>query len=382
MNILVTGARAPISVDIARTLITSGHQVWLADTMRFPIGRFCPGIAGYKRIPSPKFNFSNFSAEIVKICTQQKIDYIVPTCEEVFWLANVQGLPAHTQLRTTSFNSLARLHNKHEFALLADQFGFGADENQYIASADALDAALAKIADATDYVAKPVFSRFASQTLISPTKETLGRINPTVSAPWLIQKRALGTEYCVYCLAENGELLTYVAYLPKYRLSKHGASVYFEPVTEPGLEEMAKAFIKATHFSGQISFDVIATKNRYIAIECNPRGTSGAHLLAQTPALYGDALLGHAPDAQVVHREPAMLALPLLLSHPGLVLSAHSRSALSCAYDAMYKAGVPLRLQMLGLIEMLGVSILDSVGVLQATTADIEWNGEEILGAA
>jgi len=37
MNILVTGARAPIAADIAKALAQSGHKVWMADNLRTPI---------------------------------------------------------------------------------------------------------------------------------------------------------------------------------------------------------------------------------------------------------------------------------------------------------------------------------------------------------
>jgi hypothetical protein len=314
---------------------------------------------------------------VIETCTTFKIAHVIPTCEEVFWLSKINDLPAYTALRTSSYEVLRQLHNKHAFSLLADKLGFGAQHNILVDSEDGLREAIATVNDTTMYVAKPVFSRFASNTLISPTRKALSRIQPTKPVPWLIQKKAEGIEYCIYCLAQAGELLTHVTYIPQYRLGKNGASVYFEAVNMTDLENMARAFIKEVGFTGQISFDVIASEHQIVAIECNPRGTSGAHLLAQQPQMFSDSLLGGHPYRQPDQMTPVMLALPLLFSHPSILIPAN-RHAYSAAYDAMTKAGVPLWVQFLGLAEMLRTSLSKSVGLLQATTADIEWNGEEV----
>ncbi len=376
MNILITSARAPISVDMACALIQQGHRVWLADSLRWPIGRFCENIAGYERLPSPRFAFDDFAAAIIVFCQKHKINFIVPTSEEVFWLAKINNLPAHTKLRTAPLPTLAQLHNKWTFAALATQLGYGAAENDLIQSQTELSAWIQQHQNLHEYVAKPVFSRFATQTLVSPNSRQLSHIKPTTNQPWLLQRRVIGQEYCTYNLAENGRLLAHCAYLPKYRLGKYSASLYFQPVSSSGLEKLCADFIKATNFSGQICFDVIETTTGFVALECNPRGTSGAHLLAQQPAYFAQALLGDKPIKTNIYTSAMMLTVPLLASHPGLLSSKQGRLDLGAATDAMSQAKLPFWAQLAGLSEVFYIALTKGIKPLHSSTHDIEWNGE------
>jgi hypothetical protein len=376
VNILITSACAPISVDIARILIQQGHRVWMCDSLRWPIGRFCPQIAGYERLPSPRFAFDDFAAAIIALCQKHKIDFIIPTSEEVFWLAKIKNLPAHTKLRTAALSTLAQVHNKWTFATLAKQLGYGANENELIQSPDELKSWIQNHENLPNYVAKPVFSRFATQTLVSPTATQLKLLQPTATQPWLLQTRAVGQEFCTYNLAENGQLLAHCAYLPKYRIGKRSASLYFQPVSSSGLEKLCADFIKLSNFSGQICFDVIETSTGFVALECNPRGTSGAHLMAQKPAEYAKALLGGAPPEANIHAAPMMLTIPLLASHPSLLLTKLGRQDLRAASDAMSQAKLPFWAQLASLSEVFYTSITKRIKPLHASTHDIEWNGE------
>jgi hypothetical protein len=380
VNILITSARAPISVDIARVLIEQGHRVWLADSLRWPIGRFCNNIVGYVRLPSPRFKFDNFAASIIAFCQNQQIDFIVPTSEEVFWLAKIKNMPAHTKLRTAPLDTLAQLHNKWTFAALANQLGYGAAENDLIQLQDELSTWLLQHKNLHEYVAKPVFSRFATQTIVAPTREQISHIRPTVSQPWLLQQRVIGQEFCTYNLAENGQLVAHCAYLPKYRIGKHSASLYFQPVTSIGLEKLCADFIKATNFTGQICFDVIETTAGFVALECNPRGTSGAHLLAQQPAYYAQALLGGKPIKSNIFTSPMMLTVPLLASYPRLLFSKQGRVDLNAASDVMSQANLPFWAQLASLVEIFYLALSKGIKPLISSTHDIEWNGEDANG--
>ena len=53
MNILLTGVRAPVALDWAFRLHRSGARVFMADSLRLPIGRFSPHCAGYTQTPPP-----------------------------------------------------------------------------------------------------------------------------------------------------------------------------------------------------------------------------------------------------------------------------------------------------------------------------------------
>jgi hypothetical protein len=368
MNILITGARAPISLDIAKTLTATGHRVWAADSLRFPIGAASPCIQQYVQIAPPRQAFHAFAQRLQQVCADEFIDLIVPTSEEVFWLAlaKERGLLSADVL-APPLTTLLALHDKWSFAQIADELGYGAGENRLLES----PAALASLETNVDWVLKPAFSRFASRTLISPSPAVLSQVIPTKQDPWLAQQRAHGPEYCTYNIASQGELLLHVAYRPKWRAGK-GASVYFEPHVDVRLRDMAAALASKMMLSGQFSLDVIDTGDRLVALECNPRGTSGAHLAAQFPEAFSSAILGQGHAAELAP-QPAMLGLPLKLYNPVQLLTAQLRTDMARAQECISAAGVGLMPAMLSTLEMVA-ALRNRTDLLAATTHDIEWN--------
>jgi hypothetical protein len=371
MNILVTGARAPIAADIARVLASAGHRVFTTDSLRFPVGRFAPGIEGYIRMPAPRPDFRAFADAVNQFCVDNCIELVIPTSEEVFWLAQVPTWPAECRLLAPSAAVLEQMHNKGTFAQLANTLGIGVGTSHLLHS---LAEATNFLSDhnPADFVFKPVFSRFATRVLVSPTDGEVRAQQFDSHNPWLAQPRAYGEEVCLYNVAHEGELLLHVAYRPRWRAGQ-GASIYFEPVEDASLRELSERVARATSFTGQMSFDVIQTATGPVAIECNPRGTSGVHLAAQASQEFARALLGGR--AQVTGLAPRMLAVPLLMYHPRILASAGGRREWHAARDAMREAGVPIYAQLAATSELLLRSAGRGTDPLEAATADIEWNG-------
>lgn len=375
MNILVTGARAPIASDLAQAFALSGHHVWVADNLRFPLAAASPHIRGLIYLPPPRTGFPSFVRHLRAACATYAINAIVPTSEEVFWLAGAAPfLPPSVAVRTSPLQVLAELHHKGTFSALASHLGHGAPENHLLSS----PADLERLPDPARFVFKPVYSRFATQTLIAPTARALSRVRPTPVHPWLAQTYLHGRELCAYNVASAGRLLLHVAYEPRFRYGT-GASTYFLPVVHAGLRGLCADFIAATAFTGQISFDVIETADRLVAIECNPRGTSGVHLAAQQPAALASCLLGET-NSTTPHfaAQARQLRLPLLLNHPGAPFRSVQRALLHAAPDSLRFAGIPVFAQTAALAELAWHALRRGVSFSRASTADFEWNGEPI----
>jgi hypothetical protein len=128
-TILVTGARAPSALHLARLFHSAGHRVILADTFRYPMSLMTRMKHAYVRLPSPRSSFSDYCTAVAALAARESLDLIVPTCEEVFSLAAIRdrrgiALP----LFAPHFDLLAKVHNKADFAELAT--GLGADPPQ------------------------------------------------------------------------------------------------------------------------------------------------------------------------------------------------------------------------------------------------------------
>ncbi|WP_404420549.1 hypothetical protein [Nibricoccus sp. IMCC34717] len=298
---------------------------------------------------------------------------MIPVSEEVFWLAlAAPSLPKNVSVRTSALPVLEGLHHKAKFASMAGEIGYGAPENHLVSSPSELRC----FADPQRWVFKPVYSRFASRLLVKPDKRALSRIRPTPTDPWLAQTFVPGVERCCYNVAENGRILFHVAYSPVERLGV-GAGLYFEPYESGALFELSRRFIEATAFTGQISFDVIESGDQLVAIECNPRGTSGVHLGVQHSEQLSEALLGIvSASPKPICTSPRMLRIPLLLTNPWRLFTRSGLQRLSSANDALTEAGIGLGSQTMALAEMIFRAIRQRIPLREATTWDIEWNGE------
>jgi hypothetical protein len=371
MNILVTGARAPIAADIARVLAACGHRVYTTDSLHYPVGRAAPGIAGYLRLPAPATHFADFEEQLGAACRRHAIERIIPTSEEVFWLAQVDGLPPGCALSTSNLGTLEELHHKGHFATLANLLGVGPGPCRQLGDAAQLRQ-FAADHDTAEWVFKRVYSRFATDVRVGPSPAEVGALPAEPDNPWLAQPRVQGPEVCLYNICQDGRVLLHLAYRPVYRAGA-GASVYFEPLHDTALRTLSERMARATRFSGQLSFDVIQSTRGPVAIECNPRGTSGVHLAAQYPHLLAAALMGQ--PVELPRLAPRMLALPLLACHPGLLLGRAGRRAFGAARDALGDAGVSLPAQACAMGEVLWRAARSGTPLLASTTGDIEWNG-------
>jgi hypothetical protein len=287
---------------------------------------------------------------------------------------------------------LNKLHNKASFADLANKLGYGTGGFLISYSLDEFNKHIQEIGieNLKNYVIKPIYSRFASQALVSPNLEQIKIVKPSKNNPWLLQKRMLGKEICLYCVASQGELLAHIAYFPEFRTSSHGASLYFSPISAIEnkdlaikIKKIAQDFIAHTNFTGQVSFDIIATNNGLVPIECNPRGTSGVHLLAQQSSLFANALIGKFNNKNFdkdyldeFNYKPMMLSFPIILKHPLAKFNSDKRNMLKKAQDVLKINNISLRKSIISIAEIFTISLRHNISLTEATTVDIEWNGE------
>jgi hypothetical protein len=380
-TILITGARAPIALDLARSFATAGWDPHLADSIR-PWGARLQRIARDRlhRVAPPRFAFEQFVADLGDLVARLDPVLIVPTCEEVFYIAvAAERLGIADRVFACAPAILRQLHSKVEFADLAQRAGLAVPATRRVTSVVELDTWRAR---AQELVFKPEFSRFASHTRVRPQRAALDRLVPSPAQPWAVQDFVAGEELCLWSAAISGEIVGFAAYRPRWRLGR-SASFYFETETDPALIEIPRAIARATWATGQLSFDVIRRADGVVLpIECNPRGISGIHLFDAAPEL-ARAMMGQGdlalPAAAARHLAPAMW----LLGAPQALVSgqwpafrrdmARSRDVLALSGEPWAALGALLdavRFSMIGLGRGRSAS--------GQSTDDIEWNGEAI----
>ena len=113
-NFLVTGARAPVALEIIRNLHNNKHNAYLADSLRFPIAKNSRAVKKYFYIHQARFEYEQFVSDLIDIIVNNEIDYIIPTCEEIFYIAHAkERLEQHCHVICSDFTLLSKMHDKY-----------------------------------------------------------------------------------------------------------------------------------------------------------------------------------------------------------------------------------------------------------------------------
>lgn len=373
MRVLVTGSRAPASMDIMRSLINQRHEVYSADSMHFPLGRFVKGMKKHFTLPKPNRNPANFLKALKTILIDNKIDLLIPTCEEIFFISQGhEELSKYTRLLCEPFDRLNLLHNKYAFNQLVLDYGLDAPESWLLNTEEDKK----KIPPNQPIILKPVFSRFGSHLIIKPIQKTIDEL--PLSVPYLAQRFLSGKEYCAYAIAHEGEVLIHACYHPKYTAGP-AAGIYFEPVEIDAITRFIKTFCANYKFNGQIAFDFILEGNKTFVLECNPRSTSGFHLIAKQ-INWSEMLNGQQQGCQLPTK-PYMLELGMKLhglkylrENPKRFIADYQK-----AHDVLKDRAYPwLGLKsLITLTNILLRMVKEKKNFHSASTDDIEFNGEK-----
>lgn len=375
-RVLITGARAPAAVDIARDFRAAGLEVHMADCARSRMARASRAVTAVHRYPSPVEHPEGFRNAMLGLAERLQPVLIVPTCEETFHLA---GLSFGSRLFQPPVETLRRLHDKGEFAALCASAGLPVPETHAIERAEDI---LPFRDPPGRWIFKARFSRFGEGTLKEPTAPNLDRVGPG----WIAQRRITGREASFYAVAHGGTVTAFAAYQSDWRLPG-GACLTFDPVDsalDRSLFAIAAALAATTRLTGHFGCDVMvdAAGGPWL-IECNPRATSGTHLLVGEGRL-ARAMLGPVdPPAQ-----PGKGSLHLLPAFATFGLAAAMRERRVSQWASQVRAGRDVAGRAGDRAPFLGAS-LDGLAFMRAarrrgtstaaaTTADIEWNGEAL----
>ena len=359
-RILITGARAPVALEWARLRAARGCKVWLSDSVWFALGRGCRFAEGFIRTPSPRFDPKGYESTLKKFIERHGIELIIPTCEEVFHLHSIREI---VRVFAPEFDVLKQLHSKRIFMELANSMGLPVPRTEAV-----IDQQWSEMAGG-DWWLKPEYSRFAVHG--GPPEEVA-----TTVGSWIAQERLRGDEWCCYAVAVQGKLAAYASYKSIFRAGR-GASVSFVQEPMPAMFSWVERFVRELNITGQVAFDFISTEDgRMLPLECNPRATSGIHLLGNSIAWIETVLTSSAPE-ECIDATPgtaAMLAIPMLLSPrlPGW------KSTWKMGRDVVWRWSDPLPGIVGQTISLIGFgcrAFALGISLNEAFTWDIEWNG-------
>jgi predicted ATP-grasp superfamily ATP-dependent carboligase len=379
MNILITSSRAPVALELIRSFGRAGHRVYATDTMRWTVGSHSRYLAQHIVTPPPRYDSAGFADALLQIIERTRIDWLIPTSEEVFFVArHYQQLAARTRVFTEPLAALGLLHHKHSFQLRCAALGIRTPRSVPARDTAELRAALPCF---PAYLLKPAYSRFATQIITNcgprAGQLALDSCRPTPALPWLVQQYIAGDSICSYSTLHGGHVTAHCAYITPRKVN-HGSGVQFESIDWAATLAIVRRLGAALSYTGQLSLDFIQGDDGLYLLECNPRATSGVHLLDP------HALIGGLTDpSRPTWIEPAgrrrQLTLALLASGlaqphgwPELLRDlARVRDVIFDRTDLL-----PALAQLRAALTFAAISQRKRIGLVAAMTDDIEWNGE------
>ncbi len=369
-RILITGARAPAALHLARLLHDGGHHVVMADSLRQTISSVSRACAAYVLLPAANRDGAVYADAIKAAIADHAIELVVPTCEEVFHLATIwQDGTMDAPLLAPDLDMLVRAHNKYDFTELAGSLGLAVPDTRLLQSE--ADVALLR-AQSGHLVFKPVWSRFATDVFIRPEVPTIA---PSTARPWVAQDFVAGDEVSVYALAYAGRLVAWSAYRSPYRAGK-GAGIAFVRDDDPAVGAFVARFVEGTAWTGQVSFDLIRQQTgALVAIECNPRATSGVHFF-RDPQVFAAAFPGGTkvrPDVTGLQAVKAAMWVYGPWQAPR-----RFRKDIKAAQDVLVWPDdpAPAQQQLAATIELAYVALRRRISLARAATYDIAWDGD------
>lgn len=303
MKILVSGVRSYVAIDWAVALMRAGMEPVLADSFPSYTIRKCLPDLTFHRYPSPAQNPAEFVDSIQTLCRKEKIDWIIPTSEEIFYLAEHSEVFEPTRLLAPAIDLLKRLHSKQAFLDITKEAGLPIPETFPVS-------AKRSIPDhPEDWVLKRIYTRFGANTITRLNARAWARAQ-TESPQWLAQRKIEGTEYCTWSVFSDGELKIHTTYQPIYRL-RNSSAFYFKGIHHAEIKSWVERFAISCQLDGQIAFDfILKNDGSILPIDCNPRTTSGIHLLAGDPAMI-EAIFKEKHECLENSEQPFMLPLAM-----------------------------------------------------------------------
>lgn len=382
-TILITSARTPLALEIARLFHASGHRIITAETMYLHVCRFSNAVSKNYHVPSPRNNSKEFIKTLINIINIEKVDLIIPVFEEEFYITrNKHLLPSFCEIFAPPFEMLNQLHNKWLFTKTIEEMGLPVPKTHLIKSQGDL-----KVLDPErTYALKACYSRASINLKKILPHEKAPLLHIESFNPWIAQEWVEGTQYCSYSVCKEGKIQAHSVYPVGHTVGGQGC-VVFKSIDHPAIYRWVQNVVKKLNYTGQIAFDLIEENSgRIMAIECNPRATNGALLFAEEKD-FSKAFLSHLKQPLVPKvNTKKQISMGMLIygwrqsSCPNNSFKKFFWEFISAKDPAFNtKDLMPLLAQPLIMIELLINSLKSHLPLPAFFNYDCEWNGQELM---
>ena len=270
---LLTLGRLPKSLDIARALSSQGWRVIIAEPAKWHLSRVSNSVNKCIPVTAPNDDQAQYVADLLSIIKREKVELVVPISEEALHATLIEdALPEDVRLFSMPHQQVRLLHDKMRFIELAHSYGLSVPETHLLGTADA-----DLLASTHDYIIKPVCTCSGQGLELCQRGTPLP--SPQSRAPSVVQRQLYGAHKSTFSIADSGRVIGSVIYRATV-LSGTVAVAFEHLANQSAIESWIETFVGKSNHSGFISFDFIEDDaGTPMAIECNPRVTSGVHFV-------------------------------------------------------------------------------------------------------
>jgi predicted ATP-grasp superfamily ATP-dependent carboligase len=286
-TVLITLGRLPKGLELARAFSSAGCRVIIAEPHLWHLSRVSSAVAQTFKVTAPNDDLARYLDELEAIVRKNAVDLVVPVSDETMYVCELHGrLPARARVYAPPLSVVLQLHDKLAFARLAASYGLAVPETHPTDTADA-----AALVSKLRCVTKPRWSSAGVGLRILAPGDPLPvalAAPAAVSAaprkevePHVLQAFVPGEEFSTFSIACEGRVLGTVVY--RGLIMSGTVAVCFERLQPPppSVTQWVERFAAASRHTGFLSFDFrLDEAGQPLAIECNPRTTSGIHFVA------------------------------------------------------------------------------------------------------
>ncbi|MEL7480506.1 MAG: ATP-grasp domain-containing protein [Pseudomonadota bacterium] len=272
-TVLLTLGRLPKGLELARALHGAGCRVLVADPFGLHVCKPSRAVAKSFRVRAPNQDRQGYLDDLADIIDGEGVDLVVPVSEEAVHVSFLrERLPEGARLFGPPRALLQALHDKFLFNERVAKLGLRAPATFEAGTPEAAD-----FTTRSDYVVKP--REACSGTGVKLRKAGAPLTVEDRQPGNLVQERRYGQEVSSLTLARDGRVLGTAVY--RGLIYSGTVSCCFERVdTCPDVHAFIERFVSDTDYSGFIAFDFILDgEGGAWPLECNPRLTSGVHLM-------------------------------------------------------------------------------------------------------
>jgi len=346
LRVLVSEGSSTSGREAVTILGLLGHHVEICDPSPWCLGRYSRFVKKFHRCPLLRDNPEGYLAFVEKLTASRPFDVLLPTHEQGFLFARVQGrLAGKVALASPGFDSYRTAHSKAGFSRLLSELGLPQPATAIVTSESELRAAVrfpGVIKTSIGTASRGVWFVHDAHEFDEAVRELVAA--DAFTGEVLVQEWITGATEKAQSVFCRGGLVGFHAYR-QVALGVGGGEAIKESVDRPRVRAMLETLGRRLGWHGALSIDYLVPERdpAPLLIDCNPRLVEPMSAYLAGTDLVGlllDVSRGATPASLPASREGVRthLAMQALL---GIAARENSRRALLRECWRLWRASDP-----------------------------------------